>query len=185
MTISRYLIIIFLTLLNVPAFAKNWEINKESSKIEFFGTHMGKDFNGKLEDVTGKIEFDPKNLKGSFAKINIGLMSATTGNEAYDKTLPQDDWLNSKIYPNAVYETTKISKIENTRYKVEGFLIIRSVKLMHNFDADIEIEENIATLTATTKIKRLDFGIGKSSDSNGDWVSLDIPLKIELKATSN
>jgi hypothetical protein len=37
-------------------------------------------------------------------------------------------------------------------------------------------------MSGRTSLRRLDFGIGKMSDSDGAWISLDIPLEITLVA---
>jgi polyisoprenoid-binding protein YceI len=179
-----YLFTVFLTLSITQVMAKSWIIDKDDSKIEFIGSHSQKEFKGVFNDIDGEIEFDPKDLENSFAKIEIGLSSAMTGDQTYDKTMPQQDWFNVKSYPVALFQTTKILKVKGDSYRVEGYLTIKGVRLSHNFNAKINIRGNDATLYAKTRIKRLSFGIGQASDSSGDWVSLDIPLTIKLNATS-
>ncbi len=170
-------------LLATPSFAKSWQIDQKNSAIEFSGTHIDDDFNGNFSEFGGKIEFDPKNLSKSFAKIKINLLSAKTNNKSHDKTLQQSDWLDSKKEKFATYETKKISKIQNNEYQIDGFLTIKNIKMTHNFKAVIKIDKNKAYLKAITEIKRLDFNIGKSSDASGDWISPIIYVKIKINAT--
>lgn len=181
MKILNYICVI-LFLLTSNTFAKTWEIDRENSKIEFSGSYNKKNFTGRFENFMGQIEFDPNNLNKSFAKIKVDLKSARIGDKTYDGTLPQDDWLNSNKNQFAIFETTKISKIQGDQYKVEGFVTIRNNKVPHNFDATIKIVQNKAVMTAKSKLKRLNFGIGKASDNTGSWVSLEIPLNIEIQA---
>lgn len=162
--------------------AKNWQIDEKNSKIEFSGAHIGNKFEGKFEKFTGEIFFDENNLEKSFAKIKIDLNSAKTGNKSYDSTLPQTDWFKTKKQQFANFETSKITKIANQKYKIEGFLDINQIKKPHIFEAQIKISKNKANLTAKSVITRLDFNIGKQSDPTGDWVSLEIPLNIEVNA---
>ena len=172
MKILKYIAVILLSLTS-NSFATSWQIDQKASKIEFAGSYNKQNFTGRFENFAGEIEFDQNDLSKSFAKIKVDLKSVKTGDKTYDGTLPQDDWLNSNKDQFATFETTKISKIKDDKYKVEGFIVIRKVKVAHNFDATIKIE---------TKLKRLNFDIGKASDNSGSWVSLEIPLNIEIRA---
>lgn len=173
---------ITLFFLAFPAFAGNWKIDQAASKIEFSGNHGEKKFAGNFKKIDGEIKFDPNNLATSFAKIKIDLSFAQTGDPTYDKTLPQADWLDIKTNQFAYYETSKISKIKDNDYQIDGFLIIKGIKIPQNFKAIILINNDKANLKASTTINRLSFNIGKNSDAKGDWVSLKIPLKIEVNA---
>ena len=182
---KKFLIILSLIFYSVSAnllFANEWQIDKNKSSIEFSGAHSGNNFIGKFDDISGEIKFDPNNLTRSFAKIKINLKSAKTGNQTYDKTLPQSDWFDVVKYPFALYETKKITRVKADNYKIEGFLTIKNIRAAHNFNAHIKITGDKAILTARTEIKRLDFNIGKTSDPDGSWVSLNIPLQIFLNA---
>lgn len=180
----RFLFCLFITInLSLPAFADGWIIDKEKSKIEFSGTHVGDKFIGSFNEIDGEINFDPNNLKEAFAKINISLTSAQTGNSSYDKTLPQADWLDSRKNTFATYKTSAINHVKDNIYKVEGSLTIKDITKIQNFDAKINIKNSKASLKAQTTIKRLDFNIGKSSDASGDWVSLAIPVTINIEAS--
>ncbi len=170
-------------LLSSNSFAQNWQIDKKNSKIEFSGSHMNNKFIGEFKEFGGEINFDKDHLKTSFAKIKINLKSIMTGSSTYDKTLPQEDWFNLNKDQFATFETSKISKIKDDKYKIEGFLKIRNIKIAHNFEAIIKINGNKANLKAQTNVNRLDFDLGKASDNSGDWVSLKIPLNIEINAT--
>jgi polyisoprenoid-binding protein YceI len=179
----KFLFCLFIAVnLSLPALAQNWKIDKDNSKIQFSGTHVGDKFTGNFNEIDGEINFDPNKLKVSFANINISLKSAKTSNASYDKTLPQPDWLDSRKNTFATYKTSTISHINGDTYKVEGSLTIKDITIAHSFSAKINIEGNKASLEAKTKIQRLDFDIGKSSDANGDWVALEIPITIKIQA---
>jgi hypothetical protein len=47
---------------------------------------------------------------------------------------------------------------------------------------DLRIDGDTAWMSGRTNLKRLDFGIGRRSDADGAWVSLDILLEITLVA---
>lgn len=176
--LSCLLILFFIN----PALAKEWEIDKNTSEIGFSGKHVGKRFKGTFELFSGKIIFDAKNLEKSYAKVTIDLESAKTGDATYDKTLKGKDWFYVKKYPKAFFETTKIIQKGHNSYQINGHLTIKGIKKTHSFIANIGSGYDRAIFQGLTKIKRTDYKIGESSDPSGDWVSLDISVRIKIEA---
>ncbi len=176
-----FFLILLFTLINYNANASECNINHKNSHIEFLGSHIGNVFKGKFIDFTGKINFDFNNLDQSNAKILIKTDSALTKNQEYDLTLKKSDWFNVKKYPEAYFQTSKISKIKEDYYNIDGKLRIKNITLPHSFSGKIIKEEKKATLNATSAINRLDFNIGKSSDPKAEWVSNNINLNIKIE----
>lgn len=179
----KFLICFLLSfLISFNIFASEWKIDQANSKIEFSGNQANKKFTGIFKSFDGDIKFDPANLADSSAKIRIDLSSAFTGDTTYDKSMPQKDWFDVSSNQFAYYETTKFTKLAGDEYQIDGFLTIRGIKVAQNFKAKITINNDIAKLKSSTNVARMNFGIGKSSDSSGSWVSLSIPVKIEIAA---
>lgn len=180
--LGKICIIIIHIMLPVRLLAQDWQIDQSKSLIKFSGEHAGIEFNGEFSEISGQIYFDPDNLQESFAKIKINLSKVKVSDKVYQKTLLQEDWFDIKKQPIAFYQTTKISALEQNKYQIEGLLDIRGIKIMQNFVAKIKLDGDKAKMLAKTQIKRLDFDIGKESDALGDWVSLIIPIEINLMA---
>jgi polyisoprenoid-binding protein YceI len=166
-----------------PAHAADWVIDTPKSSIAFSGTHAGAAFNGRFQKWSGQIRFDPAKLPEAKAIIVIDLASALTGNKMYDGTLPQADWFNIKAARQARFETSSIKAAANG-YVAQGILNVRGVSVPVTLPFTLVISGKQAVMQGQTSLKRMAFGIGKSSDASGEWVSLDIPLKIKVVATA-
>jgi hypothetical protein len=59
---------------------------------------------------------------------------------------------------------------------------MRGARLPVTLLFDLRIEGDTAWMSGRAKLQRLDFGIGKISDAEGAWVSLEIPLEITVVA---
>jgi polyisoprenoid-binding protein YceI len=179
----KTLLVLLCMLLPVSAFAADWQIESDKSHILFSGTHAGNEFDGEFSDFNGDITFDPDALDKARVVITVNLASAKTGDATYDKTLPQGDWLNSEKAPKATFSSEKFEKLDDGHYKITGTLALRDAGTPVTLYAKITIDGDKATVDAKTELNRMDFNIGKSSDAAGEWVSLEIPVKIKLVAT--
>ncbi|MEO1193883.1 MAG: YceI family protein [Pseudomonadota bacterium] len=166
--------------LSTPAFAKAWGVDPERSSISFSGTHAGNNFEGVFEDWTANIEFDPAAPESAVVLVTIDTASAKTGNALYDGTLGGADWFNVQTYPQARFEATGAEPQGDGTYKLAGTLTVRgtSVPVSVMFSAN----DSEAKADSTVVLQRLDFGMGAESDPSGTWVSLEIPVTVELVA---
>jgi polyisoprenoid-binding protein YceI len=162
--------------------ATQWIVNVEASRIAFSGTHSGHAFTGAFRKWAADITFDPDDLASSKAVVRIDLASATTGDATYDKTLPTADWLDVTRSPTATFETTSFRTIGPGRYEADGALEMRGVTLPLRLTFDLSIDGDMALMSGRASLKRLDFGIGKLSDAEGVWVSLEIAIEITIVA---
>lgn len=176
---------LFLSFLLFPsfAFAQGWVIDPSQSEIRFSGSHAGNDFSGTFGTWKADIIFNPEALEQATAAVEIDLASAVTGNKTYDGTLPQGDWLDSAKGTAATFTAQKFTHLEGERYQIDGVLNLRGVEVPVTLYSTIAIRGDVAKVSASARLQRLDFGIGKGSDSSGEWVSLEIPVEIKLTAT--
>lgn len=166
-----------------PAAAADWSVDHKASSIAFSGTHAGNSFNGRFDSWQADIRFNPEDLDASKAVVSIDLASARTGDKSYDGTLPGADWFNVRQFARATYTTTGFRHLGGKRYEADGLLNMRGVTLPLKLAFTLAIEGNSATMTGTTSIKRVAWGLGKGPDATGEWVSLDIPVTVKLSAT--
>jgi polyisoprenoid-binding protein YceI len=178
----RHLILATALCVAMPAQAASWVIDIPKSSIVFSGNHAGANFAGRFQKWSGQIRFDPAKLTDAKAIILIDLTSARTGNKIYDGTLPQADWFNIKTDRQARFETSSIKLAVNGSYVAQGSLQLRGVSVPITLPFTLAISGKQAVMQGQASVKRLAFDIGKTSDAAGEWVSLDIPLKIKIVA---
>lgn len=158
-----------------------WQVVPEKSRIAFSGTHAGRPFTGTFQSWQADIAFDPADLASSRALVTVDLSSAVTGDATYDKTLPTVDWFNISAVAQSTFVTDRITTAdEGKSFITEGKLSIRGVEVPVTMAFSFAENGDEAQLEGTATLKRLDFGIGKGSDAEGAWVSLDIPVTVSV-----
>jgi polyisoprenoid-binding protein YceI len=180
---KHILLLLAATLCAQPALAADWVINAARSSISFSGTHAGKAFTGSFGKWSGQIRFDPAKPAASKVVVLVDLASAKTGNAMYDGTLPKDDWFDTAKMAQGRFETTSITATGKNAYTAQGFLTLRGVRVPVTMPFTLSISGKQAVMQGRTSVKRMAFGIGKDSDSAGAWVSLDIPITVNVTAT--
>lgn len=167
-----------------PVLAAAWTIDPAKSEISFSGSNAGKAFKGTFQSWKGTIDFDPDVPEAAKVEIIVDLASAKTGDATYDKSLPQKDWLDTATTSSATFTANTIRRGEGANtYVADGSLKIRSKAVPVTLPFTLAIDGDKAEMTGRAELKRLDFGIGKGSDGDGSWVSLDIPVEVKVSAT--
>lgn len=167
------------------AFAADYTVDPEHSKIRFSGTHADEKFEGEFETWTATISFDPDNLKSSMMEVAIQTASAQTGNAMYDGTLPKADWFATEKYPEATFKSDEIIGAGNDAYHVKGTLTMRGISQPAEFTFTApkdELAKGEITTESTLKVDRLAYDIGKDSDGEAEWVSREIQIMLFIKA---
>jgi polyisoprenoid-binding protein YceI len=159
-----------------------WVVVPAKSSIAYSGTHAGRIFNGTFSSWTAAIRFDPAKLAEANATVRIMLASSKTGDKTYDETLPGDDWFDVAKTPVAMFQSQRFRATEPGKYVADGVLTMRNVKVPVSLPFSLTIVGNSATMSGQVTLKRMAFGLGKTSDAAGDWVGLDIPVTIKVTA---
>ncbi|KAA3514841.1 hydrogenase [Agrobacterium vitis] len=167
------------------ATAPVWVIDMASSSIGFGGTHAGNAFNGRFEEWSGDIRFDPANLPGSKAVILVKTASARTGDATQEGSLKNGEWLNSTRFPEAKFETTEFRALGGDRYEAKGTLSIKNKPLPVVLPFTLKMEGNKAQVDGALELDRAALNLGMFSDPSAEWVSKTISVKIAVSATKS
>jgi len=163
-----------------PAVSAPWDVKEAESRIGFAGTHAGRPFEGTFKSWSADVRFDPDDLENSRAEVVVNLVSAETGDTTYDKTLPTSDWFQISKFAEGRFVAASFAKGEaDNAYRAEGTLSLRGIEVPVTLDFTFDPAGEQAKLAGRTKLKRMDFNIGKDSDASGAWVSLDIPVTVD------
>jgi polyisoprenoid-binding protein YceI len=144
------------------ATAAAWTIDARQSRIAFATRWAGQAVNGNFRQWSGDIKFDPANLAASKAIITIQTGSALTGMKEPDDNVTGSDWLDSRRFPTARYETTAIRSVGPNRYVADGLLTIKGVSYR-------------LALPMTLKL-------GLESDSTAEWVARETVVNVAVRA---
>ena len=169
------------------AHSHDFIVDTDHSRVTFSGTHMGSHFSGVFEEWQAYFHFNPAALDQSRIDATFATRSAATGDAMYDGTLLEEDWFASAAYPQAVFTSDKIvahsDDDRGSGYRVTGLLTLRGISKPITFDMYVRDSHATAIqLEASFVIDRLAYDIGASSDPEGDWVSRDIAIQLDIYA---
>jgi polyisoprenoid-binding protein YceI len=182
---KRNLLLALLACTTSLAWAEPYSVDYTKSSISFIGTHAGKSFNGKFKSWESQINFDAANLASSTISTNIDTSTAHTGNAMFDGTLGTPDWFATANFPKATFTSANIvAGKEPGSYIANGTLTIRDksnpVALPFTLTP---AQDGTVTAKGSLAIDRRAYDIGLSSDPEGEWVSKEIRITINLTAS--
>jgi polyisoprenoid-binding protein YceI len=149
------------------------------SELEFSGIQAGAPFKGLFKKFTASVSLDPNRLAASRIDVQIDLNSLDSQDEDRDKAMRSSDFFDVARVPGAHYVTRAITKTAKG-YAATGSLTLRGVT------RDVPIEFQFApsaagaTLTGTSKVKRLDFGVGQGDWKSTEWVGDEVKIRFSL-----
>lgn len=160
-----------------------YKIEPTHTQILFAYDHMGFTNNmGIIAMPSGTLTLDPKNPSAASVSVDIPVANLKTSVPALDEHLMKADFFDSAKFPTAKFVSTGV-KIDGDDADITGNLTIKGITKPVKLDAEfygagkmpaqMGGSENIG-FTATTTIKRSDFGMGMAVPMVGDAVELKI-----------
>ena len=159
--------------------AKELSINSDvgPNQIIFISKAPLEDINGVIQKncIHGKISFDIKNIENSKGNILVDVTGMETGIKLRDGHLQSSDWLDSKKYPQIIFELQKITsfKIEN---QSGGKIIISG-----NAEGNISIHGKIKWISSPISITYLYESPETRSRASGDLMFVEGKFDVMLK----
>ena len=167
--------------------ATTWAFDTAHSGVDFTISHMAlSKVHGHFGITSGTIVLDPADLAKSNVKAAIDVSSIDTANSQRDTHLKSADFFDAATNPAANFVSTSVAKSGNG-FTVAGNLTLHGVTK----PVVLQVEGPTGPVTgpmdkkphsgfsATTTIKRTDFGIGANFPSAmvGDEVAITIDLE--------
>lgn len=148
-----------------------------SSKVHFviknFGIKTGGDFKG----LKGTIKFLPANLAASAFDVSIDAATIDTDNESRDGHLKKEEYFDVAKYKTIEFKSTKVTLSSTKgRYYVFGNLTIKGVTKPVEFGFGATQQDGGYLFDGEFKINRRDFGVGGSSVSMSDNLTVSLSV---------
>ncbi len=182
-----------MTLTAVPAFAapKTYDIETPHTQIIFSVNHLGFSHSyGKFLEHDGTIVFDAENPAASSVNITIKTASVEMNDQKWNDHLKNADFFDAAKFPDMTFKSTKIDVTRKDTAKITGDLTIKGVTKPVVLDTKLNKAgkhpmsgKEGAGFSATTAIKRSDFGIAYGLPAVGDEVK--IALEVESYAADS
>jgi polyisoprenoid-binding protein YceI len=167
--------------------ASTWAADPAHSEVDFSISHMAvSNVHGRFGHITATIVYNDADVTKSTVNATIDVAGIDTGEEARNNHLKTDAFFDVAKFPTATFTSTSVAKTGN------GLTIIGNLTL-HGVTQQVTLtaegprgpvpgmdHKPHAGFSATTTIKRKDFGIGANfpAAAVGDEVKLNIDLEV-------
>ena len=162
----------------VPVWAQQ-KLVPAQSEIAFTSKQMGVPVDGKFRKFDAQVAFDPKKPDAAKIAFSIDLASASLGAPETEAELAKPDWFNTKMFPQATFQSSTVKALGGGRFEVSGKLAIKSATRDVVVPVTLTQAAGTTTASGTFTIKRLDFRIG-----DGDWKDTSMvadPVQVKFK----
>lgn len=102
-----------------------WVSNRDHSEVMFQVTYLNvSELTGRFTEFSAKANLDEKGVPVSL-NIKIDPNSVETGNKMRDGHLKGSDFFEAHQYPAITFVSSKVSKVKDNNYKVDGVMTIK------------------------------------------------------------
>jgi polyisoprenoid-binding protein YceI len=164
----------------------NWTADPAHSDVSFSIRHMAISTVRGHFGVTASINYNEADIARSTVNATIDVSSVDTGEQGRDTDITGAAWFDTAHFKTATFTSTWITK-SGSHLTINGNLTLHGVTKPVVLDAEGPTgpvngmdHKPHAGFTATTTIKRTDFGIGSNVPAAmvGDDVKLEIDLEV-------
>ena len=162
------------------AHASAWNVAADTSTVTFVGEQQGGKFNGKFEEFTATIDFDPASpAAGSISGVVV-LESVDTKDFDRDASLVEADWFDTANHPEATFESTSIEATADG-FVAHGNLTLKGKSKPVDLTFSFTQNGDSATFDGKLSVNRFDFNVGAGWNDTymvGKDVSVEIKLSL-------
>jgi polyisoprenoid-binding protein YceI len=177
--------------LPVLARADTWKIDPAHTNVEFTVRHMMiSNVKGQFQKTSGTIATNGSDPASAKIDATIDATSIDTRVEKRDAHLKSPAFLDVDKFPTITFKSTKVEADGPNKWKVTGDLTLHGVTKPVVLDVEgsgppIQVMGNTrAGASATTKIKRGDFGLtwNQALEGGGVMVGDEVAISIDVEA---
>jgi polyisoprenoid-binding protein YceI len=173
-----------------PLGPNEWRIDASHSAAGFSVRHlMVSTVRGQLGAITGTVEYDGKNVRTVKADVSIDVRGINTQNARRDEDLRGTDFFDAAKFPTITFKSKRVEPGTGGAFKLVGDLTIRGTTKEVALDVEAPapvtkgMQGMVTGTTATTRIKRADYGLKynamiEAGPVVGDEVTITIDLEI-------
>jgi polyisoprenoid-binding protein YceI len=167
-----------------------WSIDAAHSHVEFAVKHlMISTVKGRFAVVRGTVRTDDADPARGLAEIEIDVDSIDTREPQRDAHLRSADFFDVEKHPKILFRSTRVADVSGNRFKLVGDLTIHGVTREVTLDVTSEGRGKDpwggerAGFSATTRIKRSDFGLtwNQALETGGFVVGDEIKIALEIE----
>jgi polyisoprenoid-binding protein YceI len=185
---KRYLLIL-LCLITLPAFAavETYKLDPNHTYVHWRASHLGFSYLSGKWKAQGTLQLDKENPKNDKVDVTIHIADMITGDSKLNDHLQSDEFFNVAKFPTATFVSDKVDVTGSKTANVKGILTLHGVskpvtlKVTLNKVGKSPLNDKMTVgFSATTHIKRSDFGMTSFLPMVGDEVALSIEAEASV-----
>jgi polyisoprenoid-binding protein YceI len=147
------------------------------SQVKFVIKNFGLTVNGSFRGLEGVVIFDPADLRHSNFAVSIKASTINTGNVSRDNHLKKADYFDVIHFPTISFKSISVTTGEQRgTFLVTGILQIKDSKKELRIPFTAKKLENGYAFSVLFSINRSDFGVGGSSISLSDNLTVSLAI---------
>jgi len=170
-----------LFIVGATAYADEWSVDRNKSKLSFEVTNNGKTVEGVFGTWNAKINFDREHLDKAQIQATIVTGSVETNDNQVAGVITGQEWLDISSYPDAVFKVDNVAPAGGDLYEAAGTLELKGAKVAVFLPFTLTIEGDSAHAVGEATLMRGDFKIGNGVPDS--TVSDKVVVKLDLYAT--
>lgn len=187
---------ILAALSGTAAEADTYTFDRAHTNIAFSWDHLGlARLGGRALDFTGTLEFDPAAPEAGSIEIAIKAASLWTGVADLDRHLRTADFFDVARHPTITFKSAEVKKTGDKTGEVAGDLTMLgqarpvTLQVTWNFTGEhplgminpAYVGKFVSAFTATTKIRRSDWGLSRGAPLISDEIEVTINAELLKK----
>ncbi len=164
------------------AHAGEWTVATETSSVGFSAEQQGAKFNGKFNEFSATIEFDPASPADGSITGTVRTETVDTRDYDRDGSLMEPDWFDVDNHPESTFVSESIEALDDGSFVAHGNLTLKGVTKPMDLSFTFEEAGDTAAFNGTMKIDRFNFNVGQGWNDTY-MVGKDVEVAIDLDLT--
>lgn len=169
--------------------ADTYKLDPVHTQITFFVNHLGfSHSSGRLHVGDNQLVLDDKDWSKSSVQVTIPLNSLDMGDATWKEHVLGERFFAADKYPTMFFKSTKVEAVGTNQLKVSGELTLHGTTKPVTLDVKVNkvgphpmSRKPAAGFSATTQLKRSDFGMTQLLPMIGD----EVEIRIEAEASAS
>jgi polyisoprenoid-binding protein YceI len=159
-----------------PAYAEEWKLNAEKSKIDFVGKKTDGAHKGGFKVFKAEAKADLENPQNGSLKLEIDTDSLWSDDQKLTDHLKNPDFFDVRKFPKITFESTAIDAASEDNVQLVGKMTMLGKTVEVKVPCKATLTDGAATLTAEFKLDRTKFGMNYGKGKINDDVEVTATL---------
>lgn len=166
---------------SIPATAQQpLAVDAARSEVGFAASQMGVTVEGGFSDWSADIVLDTETPANSSARVVVQTASIDTGHRDTNTEVKRKNWLAIEQFPTAVFESSKVERLDEGRWRAIGTLRIRDHRERVEVPFTMTETDTGRHIEGGFTIQRATFNVGGGAWGDFDVVANDVRIRFSL-----